>query len=490
MKKLILFLCLSLGVLYAENCANKTFSLNSYDISGDDLTLLDIVADLTKQCEITVIFSDKRSKEKLSQGLSLINIKDYTLDELFNLLFSEHNLFYEYDKSKNILKISYYKMQNFNVNYINASELKTESTKSITVGTNPVTDSDSGSSSGQENSNSDQTKVTLTSTFTFWEKLKGHIEQILRTDEDYTPTINNVLVDRDAAVVTITGTKRQLAQINKYLEKIQHRMHTQVMLDAYIIELTYNDSNNTGINWSNLQLTLDPKASLYDAKHIHTASTWSFAANFNPSGVIKFLNDYGKVEVVSNPKVLTLNNQPAVINVGQQLSYLYQSGDISTTNTGGGISSSSDYNLGSIFVGLTLNIIPEVTENGQIIMRINPVTSELINEDELTKSSTSSTDSTTTATRNMPPDTKIKQMSSIVKVKDGQKVLIGGLIEKRKENEKSKVPLLGDIPLLGMAFSHTEKTIKKTELFIIITPTLIKNDVFPSLEDTITKRLN
>lgn len=90
----------------------------------------------------------------------------------------------------------------------------------------------------------------------------------------------------------------------------------------------------------------------------------------------------------------------------------------------------------------------------------------------------------------MPPDTRIKQMTSIVKVKDKQKVLIGGLIEKTTTKKDTKVPLIGEIPLLGRLFHNTEDTVRKSELFILITPTLIKKDIFPTIDDAYMKKFN
>jgi general secretion pathway protein D len=81
-------------------------------------------------------------------------------------------------------------------------------------------------------------------------------------------------------------------------------------------------------------------------------------------------------------------------------------------------------------------------------------------------------------------------MTSIVKVKDSQKVLIGGLIERKTSKNNTKVPLVGNIPLFGRLFNNDSDTVRKSELFILITPTLIKQDVFPSIDDAILKRLN
>lgn len=507
MKKIILLFVLLLPLLHAEMCENKRFSLSAYQNRGGALTLMDLVRDVAQTCNISVVFEDKRAKERLSQPLDMVNIQDYSVPELFTFIFDEHNLFHTYDSVQGVVRVSYTKTVNFNVDYINMSELITESTKSITVGpstntganstntgtsgtttSNTSSGTGSNSSSGGSGANSDYTNVRAKSTFTFWDQLQNHIQQILQVDEEYNEALNKTLVNRDAAVVTITGTKRQIDAVKQYLAKLESRMHSQVMLEAHLIELTYNDYSSIGVNWSEFSLALTGSYSNAYTNVIGTSNPiYKFGVDFNPTGLINFLKTYGDVEVLSNPKILTLSNQPAVINVGQQLSYLYQNGSIASSNTQ--TAATTTNTLGSVFVGLTLNIIPEVTEDGYIIMRINPITSELLNESEL-NSNTSTTSSTTQTQRTMPPDTRVKQMTSIVKVKDAQKVLIGGLIEKKISKDNTKVPVIGDVPLFGRLFNNDTDTVRKSELFILITPTLIKQDAFPSIDDAILKRFN
>jgi general secretion pathway protein D len=505
MKKIILSFLLLFSLLQAKECENKRFSLNAYQNRGSALTLMDLIRDVTQTCHISVVFEDQKAKERLSQPLDMVNIQDYTVPELFTFIFDDHNLFYTYDENKGVVRVSYTKTVNLNIDYINMSELTTESSKSITVGpgTNTGAASNSGStgntssssgssSSGSSNSsnsgsNTDYTNVRALSTFTLWDQMREHIQQILQVDEEYNEAINKALVNRDAAVVTITGNKRQINAIQNYLAKLESRMHAQVMIEAHLIELTYNDYNTTGINWSDFSLSLKGNyANSYNNMGI-AHPVYSFGVNFDPMGLIDFLSRYGDVEVLSNPKILTLSNQPAVINVGKQLSYLYTNGSIAAANTQ--TLATTTNTLGSVFVGLTLNIIPEVTEDGYIVMRINPVTSELLGED-FNASTAMGSSEVSGSSRTMPPDTRVKQMTSIVKVKDAQKVLIGGLIEKKTYNYDNKVPVLGDIPLLGRLFHGTRASTRKSELFILITPTLIKQDVFPSIDDAILKRFN
>lgn len=503
MKKIFLSLLLLFSLLQAKECENKRFSLNAYQNRGSALTLMDLIRDVTQTCHISVVFEDQKAKERLLQPLDMVNIQDYTVPELFTFIFDDHNLFYTYDEKKGVLRVSYTKTVNLNIDYINMSELTTESSKSITVGpgantgvasnsgssgsTSSSNSSSGNSSSSNSGSNTDYTNVRALSTFTLWDQMREHIQQILQVDEEYNEAINKALVNRDAAVVTITGNKRQINAIQSYLAKLESRMHAQVMIEAHLIELTYNDYNTTGINWSDFSLSLKGNyANSYNNMGI-AHPVYSFGVNFDPLGLIDFLSRYGDVEVLSNPKILTLSNQPAVINVGKQLSYLYQNGAIASSNTQ--ISATTTNTLGSVFVGLTLNIIPEVTEDGYIVMRINPVTSELLGED-FNASTAMGSSEVSGSSRTMPPDTRVKQMTSIVKVKDAQKVLIGGLIEKKTYNYDNKVPVLGDIPLLGRLFHGTRASTRKSELFILITPTLIKQDVFPSIDDAILKRFN
>ncbi len=503
MKKMFLFCLLALSFLHADDCESKRFTLNAHQSQGSALTLLDLLRDVTQTCHISVVFDDNDAKEQLKKPLDMVNIEDYGVDELFAFIFDDHNLFYTYDKEKRVVRASYTKTVNFNVDYINMNLLSTTSSKSITVGAGGSSTGTTGGTSGSTGgtttggssgggSNSDFTNVHAVSTFTFWDQLHDHVQQILQEGNENNSTLNKTLVNRDAAVVSVTGTARQINAVKSYLDKLETRMHSQVMIDAYLIELTYNDYSSMGVNWSKFDLALNGNYSNYSNSLNNLTPlgqggpVYSFGMNFDPTGLIKFLKTYGDVEVLSNPKVLTLSNQPAVINVGQQLNYLYASGALTTTTTGAPASSTIT-TLGSIFVGLTLNIIPEVTDDGYIVMRINPVTSELLNASDIGSSTTQTTASTN---RTMPPDTRVKQMTSIVKVKDKQKVLIGGLIEKTTTKNDTKVPLVGDIPLIGRLFHNTENITKKSELFILITPTLIKKDIFPTIDDAYMKKLN
>jgi len=104
--------------------------------------------------------------------------------------------------------------------------------------------------------------------------------------------------------VTITASQRQLQKVRQYLKHLEKNMHAQVMIEAYLIELTYTDEKSTGIDWSKMELNLLPNASYLANSDGLGSNFFSFLANFTPEGVMRFLNTYGDVDILSNPKCL------------------------------------------------------------------------------------------------------------------------------------------------------------------------------------------
>jgi general secretion pathway protein D len=197
------------------------------------------------------------------------------------------------------------------------------------------------------------------------------------------------------------------------------------------------------------------------------------------NNIIKFLKTQGDVKSISNPKVLTLNNQPALISVGNELFYKIQS-TTSTIGASGAGTQGSNEEINSVFAGILLDITPEISEDGIITLKINPSISDTL--DAVERDSTGS--------RNIPPDLSRKQISSVVTMRDGQRVILGGLISSKRGKKVSKVPLLGDLPLLDNLFKRELEINTVEELVLIITPHIIRKDSDISLEDLGYRKLS
>ncbi len=476
MRKFILLLLL-LTTFYAKNiCENKFFTFNTSSYRSS-VTILDLIKNLASECKISILAEDAITYRALNQRLKFINISDYSLTDLFDLLLSEHNLFYEYDKNRGLLKISFLKTKTFYIDYVNFQNRKSETKKSIKTG------SGSGSSGGKSSGSSSNNEDSLSSVteFKFWEKIEAEIKALMQRDGDAYRVKSKVFVNSEAGLVTVTGTKRQLDRVVEYINTLLDRLHKQVMIEAKILEVTYRNASSTGIDWSKFDLSLFGNGrGAYSARGVNVISNSlnvpinGFAYDFNMNGFIQFLKQNGDVSIVSNPKVLTLNNQPAVINVGDQINYKYQTGEIVTSTSGTPVGTNT-YTIESVFIGVTLSIVPEVTHDGFIILKINPVISDFrdLNQASMKPDTI----------RSVPPDVKIKQLSSIVKVKNGNRVVIGGLITKTVTDDGNQVPLLGDIPLIGGAFKSHKKGFIKSELVLVITPKIVDGTTNISLEE-------
>ncbi len=477
-KKFLIFY-LFLMTLFGAECDNRLFNLTAYSESGNAIRIKDVLMDLSNSCDITVVFKDREAKKNIYRPLDFVNIKNYTLNELLDFLLGESNLFYDYDSKRRLLKISYFRTKNYIIDYINLTSMISESKKSITLGAQGSENENSYSNSEEEGSNGqsvDYTTIISKSEFTFWKNLQRHLNAMMQEEGEKG---HSVYINKDASLITVTGNKRQLNRVERFLNRLMGRMHKQVLIEAKLIEVVYNDSQTTGIDWSKFSLSIsgsrDAATMRQNGVSINNFSTPNYflGYNFSVEGLFDFLKKYGDIKVLSNPKILTLNNQPAIINVGDQISYRYPTGEV-VYSTSGQPYTSSTYNIGSSFVGITLYVIPEITEDNQIIMKINPVTSELLKD---------SNQSLQSIDRSLPPDIKIKQLTSIVKVKDGQKVLIGGLISKDYSTQHNKVPLLGDMPVVGKLFHSTQKRKKRSELFILIAPKIVKENSMPTIDE-------
>jgi len=471
---------------------------NLFNIKADKGTrIYELIDQLADQCDLTLIIQDDEAEKRLKNRLNRFSLKDVTLPEVLEVILNEHNLNYSLDG--NILKISYLLTKTFHVDYISTD--RESSSKTHVMLTSGVANqqmqqsrttgrpSTSAMSSGESQSGID---VTSNDKFIFWAKLQEQIRNILnRPEDDY--EAGDPVIDKESGLVTITGTKKQIDRVEEYLQNLIERLHKQVLIDVKMYTVVLSKGKETGIDWreiyklQNFKITADrlqttgtigeitfpgagdtPYISQFEAGKI--ASFTDIVMNTQLGTIIKFLESQGEVHSVSNPKVLTLNNQAAMITVGKQYFYKIQN-SMTTSNTGGNTVAQNEI-IDSVFAGILLDITPEISSDGTITLKINPSLSDTINP--VTSDNIN---------RTMPPDLERRQMASVVTVKDGAHVILGGLITDRTNNSTYKVPLLGDIPLLGNAFRFEEISKDKIELVIIVTPHLVKSQHALTLKD-------
>jgi len=456
---------------------NKTCEYRTFNIkTNNKATGAELLAELAEVCDFSIVVKDTEAERILAKNLNGINIKNLSLDEVFQLVIQDNDLFYTYDK--NYLKISALNTKSFKVDYI-SSIREGKAVINASVDATPI---EATGTSTKNTALQSQNTISSNESFDFWKTISAELTSVLNTGgESYKAAAP--IINANAGMITVTATKKQLDRVSDYIDLLKDRLHRQVLIDVSIISVALSSSNKTGVDWSKFSLNINSNA-LFNNSNQGTLSnsnpqtlynsTGSSVSNnlnnltvvndavFSISGLIDFLGSSGDTKVVSSPKVLTMNNQQALITVGDNINYRIPEDTTNTATTTTTLTTT--YTNYSIFIGVLLNITPEISEDNEIILRINPSVSNF---------KYSSDDAKTTNPREIAPDTQEKKLSTVVKVKDGSTIILGGLIANTKGKEESSVPLLSSIPLLGEAFKHSADTISTNELVFVITPRII-----------------
>lgn len=471
--------------VYAGDCTYELFSISS----TKETKIIDFIEQLSDECDFSIIITDPNAQKFLDSTLNKTNLNNLTIDEVLKIVLKENNLTYTLEN--NLLKIAYLETKMFNIDYI-LSQRKSESKTNITLsseGAGTSTTTGTSTSSAQDigggGAGKSGMKVDSSDEVAFWHELDLEFQKVLNRPEDLYEAKQPV-INKNAGIVTVTATVKQMERLESYLKKLQDKVQLQVLIDVQLLSVTLSEGKTTGVDWSqlyklqNIDLGFDyiSKKNLIELTNdggvlgvtsfdsmgqqaVNNAHAFQMSAKGSLNEVIKFLKTQGDVSSISNPKVLTLNNQPALITAGTEYFYKIISTETLSGTTSGTQSTSED--LQSVFAGVLLDITPEISDDNMITLKINPSLSE-------TASDIASIEG---VDRTMPPDLRRRQLSSVVTVKDGNRIILGGLINTHDFVDVNKVPILGDIPILNYLFKYENKSKTTQELVIVIEPRII-----------------
>ena len=476
-KNIILLLTTILLTTTYADCKYELFSISS----TKNTKIIDFVDQLSDECEYSIIITDNDAKKILQNRLNKTHIKNLTIDEVFEIILTQNNLTYTLEN--NILKISYLITKVFSIDYI-LSQRRGVGNTNVTLSS--ATDKESAN----ESSSKIGTTIESSDEVIFWEELDLEFQSILNRPED-TFKAPAPIINKNAGLITVTASTKQIKRFESYLQKVQKKVQLQVLIDVQLIAVTMNESHSKGIDWKQLYALQNMSYSA-EAVYNKNVSTWdaetpisitetaigstgvptilgnsrlvSLKTQGSLNEVIKFLETQGDLSSISNPKVLTLNNQPALITAGTE--YFYKITSTETLASKDGTTQSAGEKISSVFAGVLLSITPEISDDKTITLKINPSISE-------TRQDISNE---TSSGRDMPPDLDRRQLSSVVTVKDGHRIILGGLINTKNVVDSDAIPILGKVPILGGLFSYEKKSKYIQELVIIIEPRIIKNN--------------
>jgi type II secretory pathway component GspD/PulD (secretin) len=289
----------------------------------------------------------------------------------------------------------------------------------------------------------------------------------LKVEGMLTKNVGRVKFDGSSNKLIVTDTSAKIEEVRKVVNDIDQRGR-QVLVEARIAQIALNDEHRMGVDWEAIvsdyhSLSLAGQSNPSDAKKRGTLSIGTIADE-DYSILIEALDTVGSVDILSTPSVTAINNKEARILVGPTQPYV----TTATAAPSAGPSTTAE-SVNFIDVGVKLFVTPTVHADGFITMKIRPEVSSM-------------TGSVSPGASNAAPVVETSEAETTVHVKNGVTIVIGGLIKEEKTKMTKKVPILGDVPFLGMAFRSYSHDVKKTEIVIFLTPKVTTVDAGASTQ--------
>ncbi|MGM0481955.1 MAG: pilus (MSHA type) biogenesis protein MshL [Pseudomonadota bacterium] len=336
-----------------------------------------------------------------------------------------------------------------------------------------------GGSSGANNNTSNNmnqsggngASISTQSQTDLWGDLGAMLEQIAGSS-------GSVVLSPQAGIVSVTAQPSKLRAVGEFLTTLQSRLQRQVILEARIVEVTLGDEFQQGIRWSQLdQLSSGFDVSFNGATpgDLNAATNDGFFGlrfqDNNFSGFLDLLQTQGSVQVLSNPRVSASNNQKAVIKIGEDEYYVT---DVQSQTNSTGVSdalTSSDVELTPFFSGISLDVTPQISDDDVVTLHVHPSVVETAEQEKVIEIGDE--------TLRLPlARSNIRESDTIVRARNGEIVVLGGLMQTSTSEDIRQVPLLGDLPLIGNLFQNRSNQAQKKELVILIKPTVIGADTW------------
>ena len=462
-----------------------------FSVSANDVPAAEFFAGLAADSPYNVVVHPEVN------GAITVSLKDVTLSETLDVVADIYG--YEVRKNRRMIQVfpAGLRSETFTLDYL---ALRRMGMSQTSVSSGGVKDSDrnnnnsnsqyggntnnnllgnQGGTSGNaaQNMNGMQTNgssISSTSETDLWSDLKEIIQGIVGEDDG-----RRVVVAPQAGLITITAYPSELRAAREFLESAQKRLQRQVILEARIVEVALNDDYQQGINWNDLFEAGSGVNDFFGVDNVNGSVSLSgsgvaatglggvFGMTLNIgdfAAAVNLLQTQGNVQVLSNPRVSAANNQKAVIKIGEDEYFVT---DVSTTTvTGTATTSTPNIELTPFFSGISLDITPQISENGEVILHVHPSVVETSEQEKIVKLNND--------TFVLPlAQSNIRESDTIVKARNGEIVVLGGLMQTSYTESEGKAPLLGDIPVLGNLFKNKRRTEQKKELVILIRPTVI-----------------
>lgn len=439
-------------------------------------------------------------------GTISVNLKDVTVFEALDSLRDLYGYEYKVDGTRIFIEPQAMQTRVFQVNYI-VGQRKGSSDTRVTSGSV----SGSNNQPGQQNTSATSTtsgvggsanraalvstSIATTSDNDFWKDLNDSLNGLVGNENG-----RRVVVNLQSGVIMVRAMPSEIRNVESFLRLMQVTIERQVILEAKILNVQLNDQSQSGVNWAifgkngsstgavgslntNTKIGNNSTGVLTSGDISSTGGTLLsnaattalggpiFAvalqgANFG--ALLSFLETQGDVQVLSSPRIATINNQKAVLKVGTDEFFVTGIASSTTASTGA-TTTIPQVTLQPFFSGISLDVTPQIDKDDNIILHMHPSISQVTTVNKQLSLGG------TTGEINLPlASSNVSETDSIVRTHDGRVIAIGGLMTESTVMNRSKVPGLGDLKGLGAAFRQKGASTSKTELVILLKATVVQ----------------
>lgn len=459
-------------------------------------------------------------------GSVTLDLKNVSVDDVLRVTRDIYG--YEFKKERGIYTIYANAMRTevFQINYLDVQRVGVSDT-SVMIGRaqtsgnngNANQNSGGGNSGGGDNANllsmiesakqgegrgsgsalTPGSRVQTLNRTDFWTSLEKTVVSIIGGETED----RSVMITPQAGMVVVKAMPHELSAVRDFLERSELSVKRQVILEAKILEVRLSEGFEAGVNWGAISGQISAAKNLQDGFSINTDGTITSVDEFreinvnrtyfDQNGVLQnlsipsreriggtvagliqvtditkllsLLETQGSVQVLSSPRVSTVNNQKAVIRVGSD-EYFVTGISSNQTQNAATTTSTPNIELSSFFSGISLDVTPQISDTGEVILHIHPVVSEVTDQQKVFTVGDQEF-ALPLALRG------VRESDSIVKAANGQVIVLGGLMTESTNNVDGKRPLLGDIPGVNALFRTKNKSKSKTELVILLRPIVV-----------------
>ncbi len=390
-------------------------------------------------------------------------------------------------------------LRTYRIDYVNVTR---EANTGLSVATSlvQVGGAGGGAAGGSNNSTA---SINQSSSNDFWGTLEANIRSLL---DGTTPAGNNqpapaepgqpagtqantpnmqtsVTVNPESGLVSVYASARQHEDIAAFIDLVRNRSLTQVLIEATVVEVTLNDDNQSGVDWTVISRDggqLDFVQSVTGINlNTPPAALLTIDRSSGPDAIaatIRMLSTFGESRVLSSPKIMALNNQAAMLRVVDNRVYFTIEVEPGTPATTVSPATPAVYTstVNTVPVGFVMSVTPQIGENDQVTLNVRPTISRIVRFVSDPNPALAQAGVT-----NFVPEIQIREIESILKVYSGQIAVLGGLMQDSLESTTAGLPVASRLPLLRNLFSYRQDQGRKTELIVFIRPVVVRQ---PSLD--------